>query len=370
MKRRAGPNPIRIVVQGLAPSWIGLALISTPWSMRKASSPGPTNDGSVVAKSVTAWGAPGDAAPRPPVARGAPPLDAVPGPAGGYATGVLKRPVMASPRLWIAWTLPLATCSLNSVYGTVVGPAGPGSRYRATTKFTSSASRNQSHMRRGGMGAGPGPRGPPGRSPGRTRPPGPGPSVRRPCWPGELTGLPSGPAPGRRLSPPDRPSTSEPRHAGAGIEQGTPATARPPVAIGGRGRFRDQARSLRGRNSSNAGSSRWANPDPRGPTRRSRLRHSAVVVGAVCAGPTPGGEGDAASGRPGNALAAACRSLAHRSKALGRRVESLRAGAGDRPGVGAGMGGRRRRGRATGSSPGRAVRAGERTPDREDASHD
>src|SRR5581483_6293304 len=149
------------------------------------------------------------------------------GPAGGYATGVLKRPVMASPRLWIAWTLPLATCSLNSVYGTVVGPAGPGSRYRATTKFTSSASRNQSHMRRGGMGAGPGPRGPPGRSPGRTRPPGPGPSVRRPCWPGELTGLPSGPAPGRRLSPPDRPSTSEPRHAGAGIEQGTPALPGP-----------------------------------------------------------------------------------------------------------------------------------------------
>ncbi len=212
------------------------------------------------------------------------------------------------------------------------------------------------------MGADPGPRGPPGRSPGRTRPPGPGPSVRCPCWPGELMDGPSGAAPGVRVSPPDRPSTPAPRHAGAGIEQGTLAPATPPVAIGRRGRLRGQARSLRGRNSSGAGPSRRENRDPRGPTRRSRLRHSALVVGAVCAGPTPEGEGDGALSRPGNALAATCRSLAHRSKAPGRRAGSIRVGAGS-------PGRRRRRNRGRGgggvappgSSPGRAVWPGERT---------
>src|SRR5581483_7457439 len=169
------------------------------------------------------------------------------------------------------------------------------------------------------------------------------------CWPGELMDGPSGAAPEVRVSPPDRPSTPAPRHAGAGLEQGTLAPATPPVAIGGRGRLRGKARSLRGRNGSGAGPSRRENRDPRGPTRRSRLRHSALVVGAVCAGPTPGGEGDGALSRPGNALAATCRSLAHRSKALGRRAGSIR--------VGAGSPGRRRRRNRGGAAEGLRHRA-------------
>ena len=101
MKSRAGPNPISNVASGLPPSSIGLALISTPWSIKKASRPGSLKVGSVVAKEVPVLGC----------SRG----EVVFSLAGGYVTGALKRPVMVSPWLWIAWTLPFRTSSLNSV---------------------------------------------------------------------------------------------------------------------------------------------------------------------------------------------------------------------------------------------------------------
>ena len=56
MRSSAGPKPKSSVAQGLPPSWIGLALISTPFSIRNASSPGSTKEGSVVVKVLTALG--------------------------------------------------------------------------------------------------------------------------------------------------------------------------------------------------------------------------------------------------------------------------------------------------------------------------
>src|SRR6185369_5333766 len=115
MKSRAGPNPSRSVDHGL-PSWIGLALISTPWPIRNASRPGSTNEGSVVVNALTALGASLGTAPRWLGAWGSPLGAAAPfSLAGGYVTGVLKRPVMVSPWLWIAWTLPFPASSLNRV---------------------------------------------------------------------------------------------------------------------------------------------------------------------------------------------------------------------------------------------------------------
>ena len=73
MKRSAGPNPNSNVVKALPPSSIGLALISTPWVMKNASSPGSTNEGTVVVKVVTALGALGGVALRSLVDWGDPP---------------------------------------------------------------------------------------------------------------------------------------------------------------------------------------------------------------------------------------------------------------------------------------------------------
>ena len=44
MKRRAGPNPNRSVATRLPPSSIGLALISTLFSIKNASKPGSTKE--------------------------------------------------------------------------------------------------------------------------------------------------------------------------------------------------------------------------------------------------------------------------------------------------------------------------------------
>ena len=56
MKRRPGPNEKSSVAQGLLSSSMGLALISTPCSINNASRPGPTKEGSVVAKEITGFG--------------------------------------------------------------------------------------------------------------------------------------------------------------------------------------------------------------------------------------------------------------------------------------------------------------------------
>jgi len=58
---------------------------------------------------LTAFGASCGAAPRSFAVWGFPWATA------GYVTGALKRPVMMSPWLWIAWTLRLPTSSLNRV---------------------------------------------------------------------------------------------------------------------------------------------------------------------------------------------------------------------------------------------------------------
>jgi hypothetical protein len=70
----------------------------------------------VVVNEFTARGASFGAAPPSLVDRGSPlGVAALFSLAGGYVTGALKRPVMVSPWLWIAWTLPFPTSSLNSV---------------------------------------------------------------------------------------------------------------------------------------------------------------------------------------------------------------------------------------------------------------
>jgi hypothetical protein len=106
----AGPKPIRSVAHGPPPDWIGFALISTPWSINSASKPGPRNAGSVVLKVVTD-------------------RDSLKGavPEGGKITAVLKRPSIASPRLYTASTFPFPTSSLNKVYGTT-GASGLGNK--------------------------------------------------------------------------------------------------------------------------------------------------------------------------------------------------------------------------------------------------
>src|SRR2546428_13281047 len=67
MISRAGPNPNRSVTQGLLPSWIGSALISTLLSIKKASNPGSTKAGSVVAKVCAVLGRTRGAAPGSPL---------------------------------------------------------------------------------------------------------------------------------------------------------------------------------------------------------------------------------------------------------------------------------------------------------------
>ena len=69
---RAGPNPNSSVVQALPPSSIGRALISTPLSIRSASSPGSTKDGTVVVKRVAVLGGASRAGPRSPVVGASP----------------------------------------------------------------------------------------------------------------------------------------------------------------------------------------------------------------------------------------------------------------------------------------------------------
>ncbi len=122
MKISPGPKLKRIVVKRLRSSWIGLALISTPWPIRNASSPGSTKDGSVVVNDVTCRGCCRGVA-RP--LAGWASESAI-----GYMTGARKRPVIVSPRPKIAWTLLLATSCLKSVYGTVAGASGPGNSIR------------------------------------------------------------------------------------------------------------------------------------------------------------------------------------------------------------------------------------------------
>src|SRR5262245_46789526 len=126
MKTSPGPKFRRIVIHGLRSSWIGFALISTPCSIRNASSPESTNDGSVVVNDVTCRGC--SLAARDGVAW--PLVDSGTAAAVGYVTGAQKRPVIVSPRLKIACTLLFATSCLKSVYGTVAGASGPGNSIR------------------------------------------------------------------------------------------------------------------------------------------------------------------------------------------------------------------------------------------------
>src|SRR4029453_3004030 len=63
MKSRAGPNPNRRFNKGLPSSSIGLALISTPLSIKNFSKPGSTKEGTVVVKLLTALGTLRGAAP-------------------------------------------------------------------------------------------------------------------------------------------------------------------------------------------------------------------------------------------------------------------------------------------------------------------
>src|SRR5262245_21482091 len=99
MKRSVGPNPNRKVVHEPLVSSIGLALISTPWVIKKASSPGSTKEGSVVVNEVTALGTLGGVALRSLVAWGDPPGAASFSLGDGYMTGDLNCPVMTSARL-------------------------------------------------------------------------------------------------------------------------------------------------------------------------------------------------------------------------------------------------------------------------------
>src|SRR5690242_18312223 len=50
----------------------------------------------------------------------------------------------------MASTLPLATCSLKTVYGTAIGVSSPGVKKRVIAKFATSTSTKISHMRPGG----------------------------------------------------------------------------------------------------------------------------------------------------------------------------------------------------------------------------
>jgi hypothetical protein len=99
MKRSVGPNPNRNVVHEPSVSPIGLALISTLWVIKNASSPGSTNEGSVVVNDVTSLGALGGVALRSLVAGGDPPGAGAFSLSGGYVTGDLNFPVMTSARL-------------------------------------------------------------------------------------------------------------------------------------------------------------------------------------------------------------------------------------------------------------------------------
>ena len=72
---------------------MGTALISTWWSIRKRSSPGSTNAGSVVVKVVADCGF--GAAARGPGAFASAPL----APGGGQTTGAPNRPSMLAPWL-------------------------------------------------------------------------------------------------------------------------------------------------------------------------------------------------------------------------------------------------------------------------------
>lgn len=65
--------------------------------------------------------------------------------------GALKRPVRVSPRLKIDATLRFVTSSLKSVYGTVTGALGPGTRSRTSKKLASKTRTNQSQVLRGGI---------------------------------------------------------------------------------------------------------------------------------------------------------------------------------------------------------------------------
>src|SRR3954468_10042852 len=97
MMSNAGPNPNKSIDQKPPPSSIGLALISTPFSIKRASNPGPTKDGSVVVKVLAVLDRSRDDAPGSLAGRDARPEVALCSPAGGYETGVLKRPVSISP---------------------------------------------------------------------------------------------------------------------------------------------------------------------------------------------------------------------------------------------------------------------------------
>jgi hypothetical protein len=87
MMRSAGAKERRRLIQMLS-CWIGSALISTQCAIRRVSSPGSTNAGSVVEKSVTRRVGPWT-------------LSVAVEPSGraGKRTTVRNRPVMLSPRL-------------------------------------------------------------------------------------------------------------------------------------------------------------------------------------------------------------------------------------------------------------------------------
>lgn len=88
MMKMAGPKP-KITVVSQLPLWMGSALISTLWSIKNCSKPGPTNTGSVLSKVVDVRG--GWAC--------APALAGASVVAVGQVTALTKRPSMRSPWL-------------------------------------------------------------------------------------------------------------------------------------------------------------------------------------------------------------------------------------------------------------------------------
>src|SRR5829696_9545844 len=139
MRSSAGPKAKSSVCQRPPPSCIGLALISTPLSIKSSSSPGSTKDGSTVVKVLEV---------REGGASGSEPSS----PFGGKVTGFLKLPSTVSPwSMVMDSTFPALTSSLKEVYGTSTGASGPGKRNLTRRKFASSMSANHSQVVLGGM---------------------------------------------------------------------------------------------------------------------------------------------------------------------------------------------------------------------------
>src|SRR5258708_9441262 len=128
-----GPKLRRSCSQNGSGGFSGLALMVTPCCSSSVSRLSLANDGCCVVKWVAF----------------------VPGP--GSATGVLVTPVMASPVVVTVTTLSSVTCSLKTLYGSVivVGCAGASSTFVMKMLAGSSTSRViQNRLERNGFGMG------------------------------------------------------------------------------------------------------------------------------------------------------------------------------------------------------------------------